>query len=1739
MDIASADPLQGAIDARLAENRSRRLGSVDRAPLRWLAIVPEWSDALAMSCGFPSTERLEQDIDRAVAAGLCERRADFDARGDEVVRFWMPRKERERLLPELVREGGDALRDEAGDIAERIERAAAAGADVQPGVARWAELANEEVHAGAMTGQALSAAVDDCLARSSTAEALEWIYAGEALAPLLGAELASALERAKRRVNLHYRMRRDDRALRRFLERHEQIDALDALLAGQGPEAPWALHFVGMGGVGKTMLMRHLTGPYAEKRDLAVARVDFDHVDPRYPSAQPGRLLAELADGLTLYAGGSLQDSLLQSLLEAIAEADRVAATLLATGDPLAAVRTRAVAQAVAAFAAFADSLGRPVVLVLDTCEELAKLHPVADSVPSIDATFEMLEPLARGARAVRVVFAGRRMLTRKARNWEVDPDLPQPAVMSLRDQPGLLVHEVRGFTPGEVDKYLRGIRDLEVEPRLLDAVLGSSQETGRVSGFPPDPGERRYNPFDIALYADWIAEEGDLDPERIAAGDVDPYITMRIVERLRKEPAVVAALPAAVLLGRFDAQTIAPALPDEPDAARRTLLALSEQEWVDTSPGAHDGDMVLAIESTLLPRLRRYYEHPDRGHLLVAARRALADALQEALGHPPTVLTGEQVDAALRILPVEVAAPAFDRLAARVAAEQAWWWAEPVCSGLLALDREDPLPPGVMGSVRALWIAALRHRRATAPIASGWAAVSDEAKAHPDAAAGEVLAARARLGRLVAAVEAGESFDVALIETAVAGLDDDQHRAVAPAIVAAIEARLDAEELRPPRVGERSPVDPARLRDRHAGLRTTAKVVSSVVTGPDPVLALWAQALAARALVLLGADGDGAWRSMRPLLEDSALDGPPPGQRYADWVVPDSIRGRLLLDALRIAILADEADPALLARCDAAVVEGLATIDEERLLSLVLQARLASSTYSDDDRQRLMALERRLGAPRPTAAAHRAAPPLFASVADLLFAAGEPETALSLLMSRERETAARREDQAAEGDAAVHVLRAVRRLRLDQRLGQLRQLTVADDPVVRFEAQATRVLVGEEDPGWWRRNPAAAVWSAQDLLDASGEDVLLLVEGTDDSLATDLIAAAFDRAEVDRVLERVDGRPLVPFGGDAPARERLARLQRTPPMEPADPFCLRRGRLELRAWALGFGRVPPAFEGQEALGGRLAFEEGELLALRVPDLAEALLGLAERNLDAAGDRAGACWAALRGAIALVHAGQATEARRRLERVGIRYGEARAADPTLPPWESLAGAAGDHPQRGWLRRLDAFRAWCEADGDAAPAAQAAAELRLRPARVATGSPPSPMAARARATAGRLVPAAVAVGAAVVTALVALWAELEAGIAVLSGAFVLLAMLFITRFAGPLMLRLLAPLVAADIVIESVGETASSGSSASPTGGVASVTVSAGGRSRAFAWLVDLAGARPSSTTLGAWEDPFAEELPPEVLNAVRPNLPLRMPLRLLVAPELAAGPWEARIAAPAAADPVWTPARGPQIWRRGPTGRRTRVWAPEQIATIICADEWQSFFQRAWLGAWLGTTTLETEPRVEPGSRVLVLLGSAVASGGGWRVRIASRSPSGPATKGSAKARDAGEGPLLDPELARESSPVVVVMAPPAGESPVLDRRAADGLRGFADEAFAAGAYAVFTIPPLPPQLVERLLETIASAAYGWRTRPATRALARLVMTLREMVHGYEDGPAADERARRERMQVALDICLYAGAEID
>ena len=273
------------------------------------------------------------------------------------------------------------------------------------------------------------------------------------------------------------------------------------------------------------------------------------------------------------------------------------------------------------AFIGFLQSLDKRVLLILDTCEELTKLPPVGEIIPNLQATFQIMEWIHEAVPDLRVIFSGRRLLALSGYGWQaVDPDLSQsegkhrclPVEKSY-----LRLYEVRGFgddSPSEVERFFADKKKLRLSPAMRQAILAHSPEGGRAAKLdytPPRPAEKgqRYNPFDLDLYANWVAQDSSLTPETLGTGGADPYVAMRIIHRIKDPEVRDIAIPAAVLLRRFDREMLRPALDVDEDRFEEIYQQLGDQEWTDTQQDATLRTTFLEIDRRLCPRLQAYFD--------------------------------------------------------------------------------------------------------------------------------------------------------------------------------------------------------------------------------------------------------------------------------------------------------------------------------------------------------------------------------------------------------------------------------------------------------------------------------------------------------------------------------------------------------------------------------------------------------------------------------------------------------------------------------------------------------------------------------------------------------------------------------------------------------------------------------------------------------------------------------------------------------------------------------------------------------------------------------------------------------------------------------------------------------------------------------------------------------------------------------------------------------------------------
>lgn len=1708
-----------------------RTAGVAAEPLRWLALLPEWTDQLADSCQFPYGDAvgLEDMLDSFEWAGLCQVRRERDFAGEERIRFWMPDDVRATLLDHepALREG---LPADAHLLAQKIAAAYEDDPDaVDIESVRWAYLASSELATNVATGTSLNSLVKEALAAEDTALAEEWIAVGRALGDLLGGELKLAVERARRQLQLRYRKLQDARLLSNFVEREEQIDEVRELLA---PGPTWAVHFIGQSGVGKTMLMRHLTssGPSSDPF-MCAARIDFDYLDPRFPLESPAQLLGELAEDLAANITSASQEARFLAFSEAVTRCESVTRPGTPEHDVLELLQTEHFGQVVATFAAFLETLPQPVVLVLDTCEELAKLRPPGEEVPSIRATFEILEQVHSATDKVRAVFAGRRWLTKKAAN-EVRGLATPPAVMGMEPREFMRMYAVRGFTREEVEQYLLEVRGLELGPEMVAAILANTEDRGKPASMAETEGpdeEPRYSPSDVTLFANWIAREPELEPGDLVGGNLDPFIDVRIFQRI-SSPEVIAAIPAALLLGRFNGEMIAPALGGKPGARERVLKELVEHEWTHLEGGPGLEDIVLSVDRGLLRRLRAYFDRTeDRVRQLEATRAALEPGLARMFERPPGEVRPDLIDSAVKALPPRRTAELLDDLANRVAQTGSWSWAESVCDLLLAPEREPPLDRSLTASAGALYLASLRHRNAGGELAALWATVVRTANLHPDRGMRRVLETRGRLGSVVSAAGNGGAeltwAKAALTRGRLLLSFPGDEDAVAPGLLAAVEALIDSREAR----GHPIPADNVR-----ACLNRLARHFEH-----SEIVRAQLLALSGRMEAL-----EGNWAEARLLfdrLERRSLDGDPPNA--ADWVAPGSMRHRVLLELLRFRLADLNESRRLLNRCEKAALEHSGGADAAQLLSLALQGRLARGELGSAEVDAAAAHECVAATYDPTVPAHSSAPPLFASIAECQLGLGRPDQALALLFDREQAATARRTDEGSTRAAALATIRVLRRQRLRERFGLLAGLSSDLDPEVRAEAMAAGALIAGLRPPRGRESAGDhAAWQARILLDPRGEEeALSLTRRTDPGAEEDdgqALHLALDRLEAELVRARWS--PLRRRRVAAAMKEvqRLGGEQwyRAPSLgAPLDEVSLRLG---MRYWAL-LGYQPLRLQAQSLsrrrLQGRLALEEGELLALRLPELSIRLLEMAEGWLHEAGDEGGAFIAALRCAIAEVHAGRSVAALRRRPQIDARYAALRRTHPELPSVKQIkaregagAGTVGSDPWRGWTHRLGVYLRWC--DGIVPPDAALGIdpETALMPAVGAEGSSIS-LSVRDRWAPLRNVAIPVlilAVGALAVALLFGDWGD---GLAVL----VLGAIAFFGAALALALGDLVGPRVSANLPIESFELTLVTG----PPDSKGDLCVESRLQPRARGRLTNMALSLVRASPLRSnWFTRFTLDAktvgmpPPRTLAiaaaARADNQPV--PIRLSVSSFLAPLAWERWLIG----DRAWKEGlrEVPDIWRVRslpllalPEG----IW-PQQLVAA-CSTLWRPFVESS---AADGTTWAS---RILPGTpaRAVVALGIPVYTRAGWRLRLDDDLPSAETGDSASHSQL-----LLSPDRLAWQAPVAIVIGRPGGEL-VPNEKLGNDLRSFANEAFLAGTRAVITVPSLPAEQASQVISVLTSELITWASVPDVMQLRRLTSRVRSLICFAEGGGEAlsqNELERRTRSVLALDVCLFASS---
>ena len=769
------------------EERIRARQQIPQDALLWMAVAPSWTVPLAGAAGFPAgPDGVEAVFDKMEEQDICRVseptfEAVFDA---ETNRSHMIRSDRKyAMVSEVVRAVTGEVKQDPNrgprDLQTVIARVGSAmlrakrKASLAPALDRWAQLASKAEKSWELTN-ILDAEISKALKTEEITAAIGWVEAALQLEPLLTDQLSELLRLVSLRVKLKQRWVDNKRLLGQYLEREEQTQAFEDLLAGDDKE--WALHFAGAGGVGKTMLMRGLQARTAPKRGASIARVDFDYLNPEYPSTKPALLLLQLAEELRLHDTVGRASSYFQSFSsKAVTFHEGLLGERAALLPPLQLIQDVEFQLLLDTFANALRELPQPVVVILDTCEELEKMLPSGQTPAGVAATFEIFENLHRRFSKLRLVLSGRRPLaSRGAGGWSAVGS--HGAAREAR--PYLRLHEVLDFTRHDAERYLRELAGCP--EALIPAILERAERTPGVSPF-QCPGQQRhaaelrYRPYELSIYGTWARESPELTSDVIRATDSDKYVKIRIVERI-KNAAIARLLPAIAWLGRFDLPTIAALARLMPDSsqARELFDEISRQEWIDGRDPQFS-----EIDRGLRPRLLGYFLSADPARA-EQARRDCAIYLEHLFSTASlSKLDTSHFEAMLRVTAADAARAVswWTGIEKRVVEQSAYGWILPVTTRLLAEENwTGTAGSNVQAAILATHASALIHDDYPDGLDEVWARVEQALDRFPEGSAKRQLKLRASVARL-------ESLELD------AARADEQ---LAGTLLGAIERRLD-----------------------------------------------------------------------------------------------------------------------------------------------------------------------------------------------------------------------------------------------------------------------------------------------------------------------------------------------------------------------------------------------------------------------------------------------------------------------------------------------------------------------------------------------------------------------------------------------------------------------------------------------------------------------------------------------------------------------------------------------------------------------------------------------------------------------------------------------------------------------------------------------------------------------------------------------------------------------------------
>lgn len=524
--------------------------------------------------------------------------------------------------------------------------------------------------------------------------------------------------------------------------------------------------------------------------------------------------------------------------------------------------------------------------------------------------------------------------------------------------------------------------------------------------------------------------------------------------------------------------------------------------------------------------------------------------------------------------------------------------------------------------------------------------------------------------------------------------------------------------------------------------------------------------------------------------------------------------------------------------------------------------------------------------------------------------------------------------------------------------------------------------------------------------------------------------------------------------------------------------------------------------------------------------------------MDESGDEAGAFIAALRKAIAEIHAGRSDAARGDASTVFARYQALRRVEPGLPPLESLPATPleqadqGGDPWREWTHRLEVYRRWCDAPSMRTGVAtlDSEPETDLVPA-IGAGGLEVRASVRRRGIASVLTAIA---GLTVLGTGLLVGISNESALHGLLGGLAALGIGIASGFVGALCALLYLTLVRRVF------------RSGSPVAGFELSLVLSPGRSERSldveAHLDPWARGRPARIFLrvlrmlpprARWtarvqlqldEETIDHPLPDALAIAVERQPGRRfVPVRLAATASLSGLAWERWLLAGVARRDDLSPEDLPPVWRvrsRGLLAFPPDLWLPQM--SILSSPRWKPYIESSAANGvmWSGGTSGHF-------GRATIALGFPALTRAGWRLRLDEEASLGLLDDPSGSSAQE----LVSPDRVAHEAPIAIVIGRPGGDlSP--ERWTADGLRAFANETFLAGARAVITVPSLSSERTSEAILLLTEEISAWHSPPDSERLCGLAARLRGAV--YESGGGVDEEERRARYDQALDVCLFA-----